>query len=116
MEKVRLGQVTVDRCPRCGGVWLDGGELGTLLDQAEQEETPVWQIETKAGQPPDVRHVIGSIKCPRDGQKLLTVRDEKQPHIEYERCSKCQGMFFDAGELEDLSEFTLAERLSSLLG
>ena len=27
MNRVTLGSVGVDRCPVCGGVWLDAGEL-----------------------------------------------------------------------------------------
>ena len=30
--------VTVDECPRCGGVWLDCGELGAIRRQFNSEE------------------------------------------------------------------------------
>ena len=30
-------QVEVDECPRCGGVWLDYGELGAIRDMYESE-------------------------------------------------------------------------------
>lgn len=30
MEKRIAHQVVVDRCPTCGGVWLDGGEIEVL--------------------------------------------------------------------------------------
>ncbi len=31
-------QVEVDDCPRCGGVWLDVGELATIRNQYETEK------------------------------------------------------------------------------
>jgi Zn-finger nucleic acid-binding protein len=30
MAKEIVSQVVIDRCPSCGGVWLDGGELEML--------------------------------------------------------------------------------------
>ena len=30
--------VTIDECPRCGGVWLDDGELGRIRRQFNSEE------------------------------------------------------------------------------
>lgn len=30
MEKKVVHQVVIDRCPTCGGVWIDGGELQPL--------------------------------------------------------------------------------------
>jgi Zn-finger nucleic acid-binding protein len=35
-EVVRQG-VALDLCPRCGGVWLDRGELEKLLSAVHQE-------------------------------------------------------------------------------
>ena len=31
-------EIEVDECPKCGGYWLDAGELSTLRDQFETEE------------------------------------------------------------------------------
>ncbi len=31
--------ITIDRCPDSGGVWLDKGELGQLLNRARQQES-----------------------------------------------------------------------------
>ena len=42
-------------------------------------------------------------------------RVRRQPHIAFEACGRC-GVFMDRGELTDLSEFTLRERLAVLLG
>ncbi|MEN8143532.1 MAG: zf-TFIIB domain-containing protein [Gemmatimonadota bacterium] len=37
MEKHVVDQIIIDRCPTCGGVWFDGGEiqvLGSMLEEA----------------------------------------------------------------------------------
>ena len=31
-------QVEVDECPKCGGIWLDCGELGKIRSQFSSEE------------------------------------------------------------------------------
>ncbi|MFT5431845.1 MAG: Zn-finger nucleic acid-binding protein [Myxococcota bacterium] len=30
MEPVESGPVTIDKCPTCAGIWLDGGEIAAL--------------------------------------------------------------------------------------
>lgn len=43
MRKEVIQNVIVDRCPECGGVWFDGGELeilGTALRRATDVEVP----------------------------------------------------------------------------
>lgn len=35
MSKEVVHDIVVDRCPVCGGVWLDGGELGLLRQAIE---------------------------------------------------------------------------------
>lgn len=39
MKKEQVGDtdLIIDRCPKCGGVWLDGGELETLKQTVEEE-------------------------------------------------------------------------------
>lgn len=40
MEQIVLDGVTVDRCPKSGGLWLDAGELEQLLKNAAS--APTW--------------------------------------------------------------------------
>ncbi len=114
MSRIVLGPVPIDRCPTCGGVWLDKGELEeirrAMLDHGETLDA----LDDLGTSEPDSRP--RPLECPRDRSRLSVHRDPKQSHIEYDSCSKCGGLFFDAGELSDLTEFTLAERLRSLLG
>lgn len=116
MTRLNAEGVTIDRCPVCGGVWLDLGELQALMDLKGEAKDIIEKIDSLRTQ-----GAGGTVlpknqwKCPRDGTLLTSVRNTEQPHIEYELCTHCGGMFFDAGELRDLSRFTLIERLRRLL-
>jgi hypothetical protein len=46
---------------------------------------------------------------------MIQMTDHKQPHIKYESCTVCYGVFFDAGEFRDYKEVTLAESVRKLL-
>ena len=37
MSKAVAHMLVVDRCPKCGGVWLDGGELEKLYSDVSDE-------------------------------------------------------------------------------
>ncbi|GJM18531.1 MAG: hypothetical protein DHS20C14_07440 [Phycisphaeraceae bacterium] len=113
MRKVDVEGVVVDRCPGCGGVWLDLGELAQLLG-VEDAKTEIADLDPEAHTHAPASDTVRV--CPRDGQRLTPVRVPQQAHIEYDLCTHCGGTFYDAGELRDLSRFTLAERVKSLLG
>ena len=116
MERITLGAVAIDRCPTCGGVWLDAGELEGLRQAMliEQHRRTLDQLDDMGTTEPEARP--NPLLCPRDRARMSVHRHPAQTHIEMDVCTKCGGMFFDAGELSDLTEFSLAERLKSLLG
>jgi Zn-finger nucleic acid-binding protein len=40
---------------------------------------------------------------------MIRMVDHQQPHIHFESCTLCHGVFFDAGEFRDYKEVTVAE-------
>ncbi len=38
MEEVAIGEVYIDRCQSCQGVWLDGGELALLFEEYQRKK------------------------------------------------------------------------------
>ncbi len=110
MEQIRIGEVTVDRCESCGGIWLDAGELDRLtVVKGAAQKLDTGRVFAQSGASSAVRN------CPRDGSTLTSLAHHRQKHVIVDRCSTCMGIFLDAGELKDLSEFTLAERVRGLL-
>jgi Zn-finger nucleic acid-binding protein len=57
---------------------------------------------------------VSKINCPKDGTLLTRMVDLKQPHIWYEACPHCYGVFFDADEFTDYSQRTLLESIRDL--
>jgi len=109
MEEVTYGNVTIDRCSNCMGLWFDTGEadalkskwMGDALDLGNPAEGRKWDQ-------------VGDIACPRCGKDMEKTSDSKQKHIWYETCSE-HGMFMDAGEFTDYKHETLIDRFRSLV-
>ncbi|MEM7622173.1 MAG: zf-TFIIB domain-containing protein [Planctomycetota bacterium] len=113
MRRWTLEGIQVDRCVECAGIWLDAGELEQLLDLHRSSKADIGRLDHGMGEEPLVER--DPRLCPRDGSPLRAVTDARQSHITYDACPACRGMFFDTGELADLSRFTLEERVRYLL-
>lgn len=101
--------VEIDRCSGCGGLWFDAFEHEALREVSGSEE-----IDPAAANP--VTTGPGSGLCPRDQQRLFAMVVAGQPHIAYESCGFCHGVFFDAGEFRDFREETFGERFRAVFG
>jgi Zn-finger nucleic acid-binding protein len=112
MEKVRVGPVVIDRCHSCGAMWFDAAELRKVLAE------PGAPGEVDIGADPDAPQgfAVGALRCPRDNQPLARVPDNAQAHIQVDLCRGCRGVLLDAGELKDISELTLRERVRAFFG
>lgn len=112
MEKIRPGSLgfDVDHCARCGTMWFDAYELEAVL---RAKGAAVEDVDFGAAKHNYEYKVHGNdeLDCPRDQERLLRMPDPRQPHVVIDLCRKCGGILLDAGELKDLSDFTLAERL-----
>jgi len=116
MLRLSADGVAVDRCPDCGGIWLDLGELRELLDREPDAPALITVLDRPDRRVAHPARPTEEWKCPRDTARLVQMRDPRQPHIEYDLCTVCGGVFFDQGELTDLSRYTLLERLRSIVG
>ena len=110
MEKVTSEGVEVDRCTRCQGIWFD------FREQQQLKNVKGAAASIDVGDPAAGRKMneVGKINCSRDGVLLTRMVDLKQPHIWYEACPHCYGVFFDAGEFKDYSQKTLVESVRDL--
>lgn len=80
------GGVAVDRCTRCGGAWLDAGELEALL----RAECAAADLALLSPGP-------SALACPRCGVKLLR-GGLVSPLLQADKCPACGGIWLDAGE------------------
>jgi Zn-finger nucleic acid-binding protein len=99
LEAVVYSSVEVDRCTDCKGIWFDSMEAQTLkeIQGSESIDTGDPATGTKLDE-------IGDINCPKCHTKMTKMVDLQQPHIRYEKCPVCYGVWFDAGEFKDYKE------------
>jgi Zn-finger nucleic acid-binding protein len=88
----------VDRCPACGGFWFDSGEVQDAIRTAQIPRSPRAPT-VKLHQP------LGACgPCPRCGAAMKAVDSQAVPDLEYDRCCRCDGVWFDAGEAERFAD------------
>ena len=93
MEEVSFQDITIDRCTSCGGLWFD------LMEHRHLRQLPGSEaIDT--GKPASgwKTNEKRKIDCPKCRAPMSPMRDVDRHDIEYEYCSGCNGLFFDAGE------------------
>ncbi len=103
------GEVAIDKCERCAGLWFDLGEAEKLKD--EWTSVALDDGDENIGK---IYNEITNIDCPRCMKPMASVNDPKQAHIQYEICEE-HGVFMDAGEFSDFREITLKEAFDHIL-
>jgi Zn-finger nucleic acid-binding protein len=95
MVVLLVGEVEVDECRNCGGIWLDDKELESL---ARLTSLPNNLLNRYPTQEHPTRHLPGERPCPacRDEAKLVGV-----PYLDVpvEMCKKCFGFWLEHGRL-----------------
>ena len=97
------GEVEIDRCESCNGMWFDHGEQDILKGD--------WMSEFLDEGDPKIGKEFNEntdIDCPRCNKKMDSVHDVKQHHIVYEICEE-HGIFMDAGEFTDYKYETILD-------
>ena len=103
------GDVTIDRCIDCRGIWFDIGEAELLKNK--------WMSDYIDDGDPRVgkeHNQIRDINCPRCGREMTPLSDPVQTHIQYEACED-HGLYFDAGEFTDYKYETLMDILRDFI-
>lgn len=96
MMTAELENVEVDFCGQCGGIWLDAGELESLLGDEQLRR----QVLSSFSLAPDA--VEKPRKCPICRKKMEKVDvGQGQNSVLLDRCPS-HGIWFDRGELSRL--------------
>lgn len=109
MEEIAHGEVLIDRCTHCHGLWFDADEAHQLKVMKESEALDIgdpkegWKWDSHA-----------DIHCPHCGKEMEKAADSKQKHIWYEVCHD-HGMFMDAGEFSDFKQESLLDFFRGLI-
>lgn len=89
------GPVVVDRCPQCGGIWFDPGEIGVFRERLrELDLTELVPIGEAASSQP------GILGCPRcRGIVLESFHYGVNTGVMPLRCTRCEGIWLAGDEL-----------------
>jgi Zn-finger nucleic acid-binding protein len=110
MEKVTYEEIEVDRCTFCKGIWFDMLEHEHLkaIEGSESIDIGLKSVGKAFNE-------TRKIDCPVCQTSMIPMSDKNQPHICYEACTSCYGLFFDAGEFKDFKEKTVLDFFRDLL-
>jgi Zn-finger nucleic acid-binding protein len=90
-----LGNLMVDGCPGCGGIWFDYGELAKVAQAGSTGSTVLEaSFNPGGGYGPG-----GTMSCPSCGAPLHEFEFQHSPGIKLDGCSQCKGIWVDDGEL-----------------
>lgn len=103
-EQVEYAGIKVDRCKGCGGLFFEMLEHEHLKTIEGSESIDIG--DAQVGKQYNATH---RIKCPSCSAQMIPMVDRDQPHIWYEACTYCYGVFFDAGEFTDYKEKTVLD-------
>jgi len=101
------GEVLVDRCPSCDGVWLQRGELEAIEESLERDySADLRGIDVVALAYERARQTVRpDISCPNCESALHPEEYAYCSQILVDRCGKCGGVWLDSGELKALERF-----------
>lgn len=110
MNEIEGFSFSASKCSGCSGIWFrdSGQNIAKELNVADK-------IDDANTNSQSVYNLVRDIDCPECKSPMIKMIDPTQLTIELESCADCYGVFFDAGEFSDFSEFTLMERVTRAL-
>ncbi|MBN1818707.1 MAG: zf-TFIIB domain-containing protein [Sedimentisphaerales bacterium] len=109
MESVQYEDIEVDRCTSCEGIWFDMLEADKLRTMSGSEAIDTG--DPKLGREYDDIH---NVICPKCQTQMIHMVDRRKPYIQYEACTVCYGLFFDAGEFRQFKHQTVLDFFRNL--
>jgi len=97
MITLELEDVEIDYCTKCGGIWLDAGELELLLKEPDKAKGLLDSFRIDSESDERIR------KCPICDKKMQKiVVGSSKPVLLIDKCRRGDGLWFDKGELQDI--------------
>ncbi len=97
MITMELQDVEIDHCLKCGGIWLDAGEMEILLEDARKAKALLDSFRQEIAVTERPR------RCPICDKKMVkTLVGRSKPPVLIDTCRRGDGLWFDRGELQDV--------------
>lgn len=107
-----FGNIEVDYCPKCAGLWFEENELNLLKDERDRElrwlDIDLWEEET------EFKVSSGIRICSSCGVPLYEVRYGSSKVI-VDVCGLCKGIWLDKGEFEKIIAWLKKEANNKIL-
>jgi len=110
---LELDGVEIDQCDRCGGTWMDSGELGLML---ERRGSATDRLESALASAVETGRT--DRRCPRCRRRLREIAiAPDDPNIFVDRCPRGHGVWCDRDEMAAiLGSFAGGSAITSFLG
>ncbi len=110
MNHIALQNINIDVCTKCKGVWLDDGELRSLISYFSSGELGDkfnhWkEVHTTGKTLPRDFWNEGKLQCPNDSDLLTKHYFAGDSGIGIENCRRCNGFWIDGDEMLALAEY-----------
>lgn len=109
------GEIEIDRCPSCDGVWLDQGELEKAQENLTADHSDSLARIGSVAQAYEFARQKAKIpsSCPKCASQLQHEEYGYCSQILVDRCPNCLGIWLDAGELQALEVFFETQRAAA---
>ncbi|MGD9329862.1 MAG: zf-TFIIB domain-containing protein [Desulfobacterales bacterium] len=97
MTKKARGDVTLDACRQCRGLWFDSGEVDDLKDQVAPPELS-WTDFELWRRKAEFEVASDPLQCPRCPDIALKVMTDKETDTSVRFCPRCKGSWMTAGD------------------
>ncbi len=104
-----VGEVEVDECKSCNGIWFDKGELEEIEDVIEPVLFEIRKI-------PKTKEQLAPLSCPKcDSVELNKVQSTRDKKVIMDVCPECDGVWLDGGELNAIQKENAAAVIWDLI-
>jgi Zn-finger nucleic acid-binding protein len=111
LARQSIGGLEVEKCDHCQGLWLEVGLLEDLLKQTHD------YTRRRISRPVDTRPPESTLECPAcgAGARMIRIKAPGHPKITFDGCPVCHGRWLDGGELAQLGDPSILDRLRTTL-
>lgn len=97
LDQRNIGDVTVDECSRCRGIWYDKNELDAVKDEIDPDLS--WMDFRIWPEKPDFRVSEQPIDCPSCAGVTMQRITYRGPDVDVLFCPACEGTWLNPGDL-----------------
>jgi len=98
----KIGDVSVDECSQCRGIWFDKNEVEEAKDEIDPDlrwmDLKIWHQKPRFQVTDQPHH------CPKCNSIKMQMITYQEPDIDVLHCPSCEGSWLDANDLEKIIE------------